>query len=201
MRQQLFLFAMVWAGVLPAQDEAAWRDSLAAYWAHIEAGFREPGHSPLSPDDRARFSGLERYAPDARYRVKARYKAKEGSPFSMRTTTDRTPQYVAVGVLHFKLMGVKERLTVYRNVDPGRKPGYEQHLFVPFTDLTNGAETYGGGRYLDLIAPLGREVEVDLNRAYNPYCAYGGRYSCPVPPLENHLELRVEAGVKAFQGH
>jgi uncharacterized protein (DUF1684 family) len=201
MRQQLFLFAMVCAGVLPAQDDAAWRDSLSAYWVRIEAGFREPDRSPLTPDDRARFTGLERYAPDTRFRIKARFRAKEGAPFGMRTTTDRTPEYVAVGVLHFKLLGVKERLTVYRNIDPGRKPGYEQHLFVPFTDLTNGEGTYGGGRYLDLIAPLGREVEIDLNRAYNPYCAYGGRYSCPVPPLENHLQIRVEAGVKAFQGH
>jgi uncharacterized protein (DUF1684 family) len=201
MRLVLFLMAVLMGGVAPAQDDTAWRDSLAAYWAHIEADLREPGNSPLLPEDRAHFNGLERFAPDARYRVKARFKAKEGAPFGMRTTTTRTPQYVAVGVLHFKLLGVKERLTVYRNIDPGRKPGYEQHLFVPFTDLTNGEETYGGGRYLDLKAPLGRDVEIDLNRSYNPYCAYGGRYSCPVPPLENHLGLRVEAGVKAFKGH
>lgn len=69
---------------------------------------------------------------------------------------------------------------------------------MPFTDLTSGEESYGGGRYLDLDGPLGEEVELDLNRAYNPYCAYGGAYSCPIPPPENHLEVAVRAGVMKY---
>ncbi len=189
------------AAQVRAQSDAVWLDSLSAYWSRIEAEFRDTAHSPLPVEDRAHFHGLERFAPDARYRVQARFKAKEGAPFGMRTTTDRTPQYIAVGVLRFKLLGVKERLTVYRNIDLSTKPGYEQYLFVPFTDLTNGSGTYGGGRYLDLQGPLGEVVELDLNRAYNPYCAYGVRYSCPIPPAGNHLGLRVEAGVKAYGDH
>ena len=85
-----------------------------------------------------------------------------------------------------------------RNIDLSKKPGYANYLFVPITDLTNGEETYGGGRYIDLRGPLGKVVELDFNKAYNPYCAYGGKYSCPIPPIENHLGLRIEAGVKAF---
>lgn len=201
MRSLLVLCSLLVAAQARCQSEAVWLDSLSAYWSRIEAEFRDTAHSPLLAVDRAQFHGLERYAPDPRYRVQSRFKARQGKPFAMRTTTARTPQYVSVGVLHFTLLGVKERLTVYRNIELSKKPGYEQYLFVPFTDLTNGEETYGGGRYLDLQWPLGKEVELDLNRAYNPYCAYGGRYSCPIPPLENHLELRVEAGVKAYAGH
>lgn len=197
----LLVLSLLVSAQVRAQSDEVWLDSLTAYWSRIEAEFRDTAHSPLRAGDRARFHGLERFAPDARYRVQARFRARQGEPFGMRTTTDRTPQYVAVGVLRFKLLGVKEQLTVYRNIDLSTKPGYEQYLFVPFTDLTNGTETYGGGRYLDLQGPLGEVVELDLNRAYNPYCAYGGRYSCPVPPMENHLDLRVEAGVKAYAEH
>ena len=100
-----------------------------------------------------------------------------------------------MGTLHFTLNGTDEQLTVFQNIDLSRLEDYRNYLFVPFTDLTNGEQTYGGGRYLDLEGPLGDTVELDFNRAYNPYCAYGGRYSCPIPPQENHLEVSVEAGV------
>lgn len=197
MRAPAVAVVLLCAALSQAQDRA-WLDSLSAYWGRINADYRDPGHSPLLPDDRARFVELERFAPDERFRVMAVFKPKAGKPFAMRTTTDRQPHYQAVGELRFVVAGKKERLTVFRNIDLSKKPGYADFLFVPFTDLTNGEETYGGGRYLDLKAPLARQVELDFNRAYNPYCAYGGSYSCPIPPLENHLEVRIEAGVKAF---
>lgn len=199
MRGALLLLLLLASSARAQTSEQAWRDSLQAYWDRINADYRHPDHSPLLPNDRARFTELERFAPDARYRVMAAFKPKAGKPFGMKTTTDRLPQYQAVGELRFTVAGRKERLTVFRNIDLARKPGYEDYLFLPFTDLTNGEETYGGGRYLDLRAPLGKQVELDFNRAYNPYCAYGGRYSCPIPPLENHLGVRIEAGVKAFR--
>lgn len=201
MRGLVLCGALLWAslGLCQGPDQA-WSDSLEAYWARIDAEYRDTAHSPLLPEDLARFTRLERYAPDMRYRVQARFKPKRGSPFGMRTSTDRLPMYEAVGELSFRIAGVKERLTVYRNIELSKRPEYANHLFVPFTDLTNGDGTYGGGRYLDLSGPLPGTVELDLNRAYNPYCAYGGRYSCPIPPLENHLAIRVEAGVKAFAG-
>ncbi|MBK9175291.1 MAG: DUF1684 domain-containing protein [Flavobacteriales bacterium] len=180
------------------ESEQAWRDSLSAYWERINADYRDPGHSPLLPKDREHFTELERFGPDARFRVMAIFKAKAGKPFGMKTTTDRLPEYEAVGQLRFTVAGRKERLTVFRNIDLSKKVEYVNHLFVPFTDLTNGDSTYGGGRYIDLNGPLGASVELDFNRAYNPYCAYGGRYSCPIPPMENHLEVRIEAGVRAF---
>ncbi len=181
-----------------AQNDQAWLDSLQAYWNKVNTEFRDPEHSPLPEEHRAYFIELERFAPDPAFRVLATFKPKEGETFGMKTTTDRLPEYQAVGVLQFSVKDRKEHLTVYRNIALSQKPEYINYLFIPFTDLTNGESTYGGGRYVELTGPLGREVLLDFNRAYNPYCAYGGRYSCPIPPQENHLEVPVEAGVKAF---
>jgi uncharacterized protein (DUF1684 family) len=193
--------ALAWLLALGLQaqpEDRVWADSLAAYWDRINREYRDPEHSPLLPADLAHFVALDRFGTDPRFRVMATFKPKTGKPFGMKTTTDRVPQYQAVGELRFTVAGKKERLTVFRNIDLAKRTGFENYLFAPFTDLTNGEETYGGGRYLDLQAPLGRMVELDFNRAYNPYCAYGGKYSCPIPPLENHLDARIEAGVKAF---
>ncbi len=197
-RSTLFFVLCLTTAVQAQPSGTAWRDSLDAYWARINAEYTDTAHSPLLPQDRATFSALERFPPDPGYVVQARFKAREGRAFGMRTTTDRLPQFQAVGRLIFTLQGRKCQLTVYRDIALSKKPEYANYLFLPFTDLTSGEESYGGGRYIDLEAPLGRVVEVDLNRAYNPYCAYGGRYSCPIPPPENHLEVPVRAGVLKF---
>ena len=103
-----------------------------------------------------------------------------------------------MGRLVFRLQGRTFKLPVYQNVELSMQPEYVNYLFLPFTDRTNGAETYGGGRYVDLHGPLGQRVTIDLNNAYNPYCAYSDRYSCPIPPTENHLDTEVRAGVKKY---
>ena len=71
--------------------------------------------------------------------------------------------------------------------------------YIPFTDLTNGEETYGAGRYLDFKIPESEKVIIDFNLAYNPYCAYNHSYSCPIPPKENNLNIKIEAGEKTFE--
>jgi uncharacterized protein (DUF1684 family) len=87
---------------------------------------------------------------------------------------------------------------VYQNIELVKKPGYEKHLFIPFNDLTNGKETYGGGRFLDVYENGGKVLIIDFNLAYNPYCAYNHKYSCPVPPESNYLNLKIKAGEKIF---
>jgi uncharacterized protein (DUF1684 family) len=81
-------------------------------------------------------------------------------------------------------------------------PEYKDYLFLPFTDDTNGTDTYAGGRYIDLTVKdfIGSSVVIDFNKAYNPYCAFSGGYSCPKPPDENHLQIPVQAGEKLFAG-
>ena len=191
-------FVCAWTIGSGQSGDGAWRTELDAYWAHLDLEFKDSVQTPLPKAERAGFKGLERFPADPAYRVKARFEAKEGPVFGMLTNSDREPKYRSVGVLYFELEGRPQQLTVYQNIALSQLPDYVNYLFVPFTDLTNGETTYGGGRYIDLQGPLGAEVELDLNRAYNPYCAYGGNYSCPIPPQENHLEVPVMAGVRKF---
>jgi uncharacterized protein (DUF1684 family) len=87
---------------------------------------------------------------------------------------------------------------VYQNAELVRKNTYVNYLFLPFSDLTSGNETYIGGRYIDLRIPYGDTIAIDFNQAYNPYCAYNRKYSCPIVPLENDLPIAIRAGVKKF---
>ena len=93
------------------------------------------------------------------------------------------------------------KLNIYQNQDLIKKEGFEDYLFLPFLDNTNGEESYGGGRYIDMRIPDGDTIIVDFNSAYNPYCAYNEKYSCPIVPRENYLDTEVRAGVKAFKKH
>jgi uncharacterized protein (DUF1684 family) len=117
----------------------------------------------------------------------------------METSTTRRPLYRKYGELRFVLQGQPQRLSVYQSVDPLKGAGLDDYLFLPFTDLTNGHGSYGGGRFIDLrIPPAGSSsMLVDFNRAYNPSCAYNHGYSCPVPPAENRLAVAIPAGVQS----
>ena len=180
-----------------AQDTTAWRDSLDAYWSHLDAEYADSATSPLKPEDRAHFTHLAHFAADHAFCVEATFTpAKDAQPFTMNTSTARKPSFKIHGTLTFTLNGRSFTLPVYEDAVPN--PLYPGYLFLPFTDLTNGWQTYGAGRYIDLQAPLGDTITRDFNKAYNPYCAYNDRYSCPIPPRENHLEIEVRAGVLKF---
>lgn len=158
--------------------------------------FADPEHSPLSEADQKSFTGLSYFPFDGSYVVRAQFeRTPKEKPFLMPTTTERLPRYVKYGILRFELHGQALQLSVYKNLDLSKKAGYENYYFIPFNDSTNGFETYGGGRYMDIYGPFEDTVILDFNRAYNPYCAYNSGYSCPIPPVENRLEIRIEAGV------
>ena len=168
----------------------------------MNAGYIDASTSPLKDKDRKNFKGLEFFKFDSTYVVKAHFeRTPDAAPFKMKTTTDRLPVYVKYGVVTFNLKGNEYHLNVYQNQDLTNEKGHEDYLFMPFLDDTNGEESYGGGRYIDLDIPKGDELEIDFNKAYNPYCAYNEKYSCPIVPRENYLDLKVEAGVKAFKKH
>jgi uncharacterized protein (DUF1684 family) len=116
----------------------------------------------------------------------------------MKTTTDRLPEYSLYGKIEFKIKGKKLLLNVYQNVDLLKNPAFQKYLFIPFNDATNGLTTYDGGRFLDAEIPEGNSMVVDFNLAYNPYCAYNHKYSCPIPPEDNRLDIKIEAGEKKW---
>lgn len=161
--------------------------------------FADSIKSPLTKEDRLAFHGLDFYTPNPNYFVVAQFKrTKYEKPFQMKTSTTRLPMYVKYGELTFTLEGKTLKLNVYQNVDLVKKKEYTDYLFLPFSDLTSGNETYIGGRYIDLRIPKDDKMAIDFNQAYNPYCAYNHKYSCPIVPLENDLPVAIKAGVKKF---
>ncbi|HNQ27119.1 MAG TPA: DUF1684 domain-containing protein [Aquaticitalea sp.] len=168
----------------------------------LNAEYKDASKSPLKEKDLKDFKGLDFFNFDSAYVVKARFvRTVDEKPFKMKTTTDRLPEYVKYGEIYFDLNSKPFRLNVYQNQDLIQKSGYEDYLFLPFLDDSNGEETYGGGRYIDLNIPDGDTIVIDFNSAYNPYCAYNEKYSCPIVPRENYLETEVRAGVKKFKKH
>lgn len=161
--------------------------------------FRDSEKSPLASNEIQQFKGLKYFKPNQTFRVTAKL-IKEEVPDTilMKTTTERLPVYIVYGKAYFTINDSNYTLTVYRNVGLMNKPGYEDYLFLPFTDKTNGEETYGGGRYVDARITSGDSIIIDFNRAYNPYCVYSKKYSCPIPPNENHLKVRIIAGEKNY---
>ena len=168
----------------------------------MNALFADDEESPLTDEDRATFQGLEFFPFDPGFRVTAQLEFHEDSePFLMKTTTDRLPVYKLFATARFTLKGRDCALEIYQSQDLIQDPEFSDYLFLPFTDSSNGNDSYGGGRYLDLSVPEGDEMIIDFNKAYNPYCAYNSEYSCPLPPAANHLDLAVTAGVKAYGKH
>ena len=98
------------------------------------------------------------------------------------------------GALVFRKDGREWRLDAVLE-EPG-----DTELFVMFADATSGHETYGAGRFLRVPIPSGDRVRVDFNKAYNPPCALNDFATCPLPPFQNRLRLRIEAGEKTYAG-
>lgn len=165
-----------------------------------EAEFKDKELSPLLPKDRKKFKGLNYYPVNLQYRVPAKFVLTENAVlFKMKTTTERLPEYVKYGEVHFTIDGQPFKLEVYQSPEIMKRPGYEDYLFIPFTDATNGTETYEVGRYIEFRIPKSEGVIVDFNQCYNPYCSYGGAYSCPIPPEANQLPIAIPAGEKKFK--
>jgi len=164
--------------------------------------FLKSKDSPLTKEN---ITFLRFFEPDSTYRVASTFQpSKKGKPFELPTSSGKTKTYVKFGELHFMLHGNKQKLSVYQSLSLRLIPQYRDYLFIPFKDLSNGQESYGGGRYLDLRMNeiQGETIYLDFNKAYNPYCAYSEGYSCPIPPKENHLKIAIKAGEMNFgQNH
>lgn len=199
-----FLFLLLLPGLSSLAQTAATASATAYlqeirhFQEELNAEYRDPEKSPLEPKDLQEFSELPFFPIDSSYRILARFVRTPGSkPFKMPTSTTRLPVYEKYGEAHFELQGQKVVLPIYQSHQLRATEEYKNHLFLPFKDLTNGTESYGGGRYLDLNIPEGDTIIIDFNKAYNPYCAYSSRYSCPIPPKANKIKLPIRAGVMA----
>ena len=166
----------------------------------LNAEFKDPETSPLADRFRIDFETLDFFQPDTNYVIVAEFiRTPEALPFSMPTTTERESTEVVYGIAKFTLNGKIQQLEIYQTPELISQEKYKNYLFLPFTDATNGEETYGGGRYLDLRIPDGNQIVLDFNKAYNPYCAYNKKYSCPLVPAVNNIDSEIRVGVKAFE--
>ena len=196
----LIFLLVILIGCSQSSKSVSYIEEMKTHRYDINIKFADKETSILTKKDLKNFSALDFFPIDTNYRIAAKFELNKNSIlFEMQTTTDRKPIYKTYGVATFKLNGKAHKLQIYQNQELILKPEYKDHLFIPFLDSTNGNESYGGGRYLDVEQPNENTILLDFNKAYNPYCAYNYKYSCPIPPKENHLDIAVKAGVKAFK--
>jgi uncharacterized protein len=165
-----------------------------------DAEFRDPKTSPLETWEVARFTGLKYFKLDPSFKVRAEFvRTPHEKKFNMPTSSGITKVYLKYGELTFKLGHTEYKLGVYQSEELAQTEKYKNFLLIPFTDETNGKETYGGGRYIDFQIPSSDEVTLDFNLAYNPSCAYSSRFNCPIPPRQNRLSTKIKAGEKVYK--
>ncbi len=158
-----------------------------------DQNFRNSEESPIM--DKTSFNGLNYFPVDPNFRVTAVIEKIEKKPLkTLKTSDGKIQQYKQFAYAKFKLDGQRYKLLLlkpagFRDLDI---------IFTAFADNTSGEETYGGGRYLDLDFKNARQIKLDFNKAYNPYCEYNSKYSCPLPPPENILSMSIQAGEKKY---
>jgi uncharacterized protein (DUF1684 family) len=173
---------------------STYADSLNLWRKKNDKELKNESNTPLEQAKVESFTGLKYFAPNESWNIHTKYvKIDTGKVFNMPTTTERMIPMVKDGLIEFVRNGDSIKLYTYSYIEHP-----EEDLFVPFLDLTNGDITYGGGRYININRPINDSIWIDFNMAYNPYCAYNHAYSCPVPPLENSLNIEVKAGEKVL---
>jgi uncharacterized protein (DUF1684 family) len=173
--------------------EVPYADEIAGWHATKDRFMHESDDSPIPKEQRAAFPPLAYFPIQPEYRVSAALQVARGNEvIQIPTSTGERRPHNRVGTLQFMLKGRPLTLTAF--VEVGQQD--MRHLFVPFGDLTNGTETYPGGRYLELERTSSGVYDLDFNRAFHPFCYYNPSYDCPYPPRENRLALPIRAGEK-----
>lgn len=158
-----------------------------------DATFFDPDQTILRPKELAKFTGMRYYPVDSTFRFAAPFEQlDEPDAVLIAKQTSGPVPYQLLGYVRIRHGGQQHRLSVFRNTEMD-----DDKAWIPFHDATNGGDTYGGGRYLDVDLPDGDTAIVDFNLAYNPYCVYNAYdFNCAIPPAENRLPFPVTAGEK-----
>jgi uncharacterized protein (DUF1684 family) len=183
------------SGPPPPVDTRPHEEQIRAWRTQKDSEFRHGADSPIPAAERAAFTGLTYYPIDRAYQIPASLTANAVNPpiiIELPTSTRQVRRMRQVGTLGFSLEGSALTLTAF-----AEDGGSIDRLFVPFGDQTNGTETYGGGRYIELDRTPTGLYDLDFNRAYYPYCVYNAAYDCPVPPRENRLAVAIRAGERS----
>ena len=193
------LLLVVFSLFFNCDNQKKYQKELSPFQKEMNEFYKDASISPLKEKDLKNFKGLDFFTFDSTYVVIAKLiKTPNEKSFKMKTTTDSFVEHIKYGIVSFELLGNSYNLNIYRNLENIDEQGYRDYLFLPFLDDTNGNESYGGGRYINLDIPEGNSLVIDFNSAYNPYCVYDEKYSCPIVPRENYLPVEIKAGVKTF---
>jgi uncharacterized protein (DUF1684 family) len=189
MRKSVLVGLLLLAACRPA--EAPYVEEIASWRATKDQFMRQSDESPVPPDRRGSFPPLSYFQIEPEYRVPAALAVNRGAEvIEIPTSRGERRRHQRVGKLSFTLKGQLLTLTAF--IEVGQED--MRRLFVPVGDLTNGTETYPGGRYLELERTATGIYDLDFNRAYHPFCYYNPKYDCPYPPKENRLPLPIRAG-------
>lgn len=196
MKKISFLF-VIFSLLLNAQTGKENLQSIKKFQKELNAEYLNPKESPLRGENLDKFKKHPFFPINLKYRITAKFvKTENPIPFELPTSSGKFKKYQEFGKADFELDGKKYSLTLYQSLDLMKMEKYKDYLFLPFRDETNGVETYGGGKYMDLKIPQDNDIILDFNQSYQPFCAYNAfDYNCPIVPLENKLPVRIEAGV------
>jgi len=184
--------------LLSCKEQKRYIPNLTEFQKELNASFKDVTKSPLAKNDRQNFVSLDFFDFDSSYVVKAvLIPSSKDSIFNMKTNTDRMHSYNKYGKIKFKLDENYFELSVYKDNELVTDQT-DDELFLPFYDNTNGITTYSGGRYIDLKFSNDSIISIDFNKAYNPYCVYNYKFSCPIVPSENYIASEIKAGVKDY---
>lgn len=171
-----------------SSDAREWRE-------RRDADFRnDRENSPIKSADLDRFLPLAYYPPDESYAIPAGLTPADGTvTLEMSAPGAKPEQMHLAGTLRFSLDGQIRSLAAFLDSS--------NQLLVPFTDPTNGVETYKAGRYVNLSPTATGIYSLDFNRAYFPSCYYDSSYICPLPPKQNHVDAPIRAGERMRESH
>lgn len=194
-KQRVFLLAIIMfvSGFVCAQKKDIYTESIKAYQKmYVDS------HEVVKGKDKRQFHF---FPINKNYQVSAYFeRIYDSVGFTMNTSAGTVKYFYKYGRLDFIIDGKECLLYVYQGKDLMQTEQYKDYLFVPFTDATTGNESYGSGRYLEFYKKdiEGDSLQMDFNKAYNPYCAYATGFKCPIPPKENRLALPIKAGEMNF---
>lgn len=202
-RVALPMLVLLVAGCAPKSPEAAnsaagTSGAVAKFRAEKDAFMRDSPQSPFKAEPPVAFAPLKYFPPDPGWVFQSRLNPyPELKPVVILDTKGSRRDGVLFGYLEFTRDGAGRKLNVYRMTGPIRGI---YHYAIWFTDRTTGDSTYEVGRYLDFQKDedAAHIYTIDFNLAYNPYCAYSPAYACPIPRVEDRLDLAVTAGEKKW---
>ncbi len=202
--KNFFLFLLVGVVVAVIIYSFSGGESLAEYSKQLQKErkdkndfMRSSEESPFVMDS-LKFDSLNYFPADLKYRINASLEPIRNKKIIKLSASDGAEvQYKEYAYATFSLDGVENKLLILEIFDSGPTSGT---LFLAFADETSADETYGAGRYLEIKkVPGASSILLDFNKAYNPYCAYVDNFSCPFPPKENVLKVKIRAGEKKYK--